>query len=195
MAIILGLGNPGPRYLLTRHNMGFRTIDSLSLLFRIPLYKAGYHSYYGRGQLDGSEVLLAKPMTYMNRSGLAALALCQAFGVPPSGLLVIYDDLDLPPGKIRLRPRGGSGGHKGVESVICHLQSEDFPRLRIGIGRPPESTEVADYVLIELSGQEAEQQREALKTAAEAAGVFIREGINTAMNFFNRTQLEYDATS
>ncbi len=184
MIIVLGLGNPGPRYLLTRHNIGFRVIDTLAAQYRIPLYKAGYHSYFGRGQAGGSEVLLAKPMTYMNRSGLAALALCRAFNVPTSALLVVYDDLDLPPGKIRLRPRGGSGGHKGLESVICHLRSEEFPRLRIGIGRP-QGQDAAGYVLAELSEEEILEQEVVLKAAAEAVTVFVREGINTAMNLFN----------
>jgi PTH1 family peptidyl-tRNA hydrolase len=185
MVIILGLGNPGPRYLLTRHNIGFRVVDTLSEQFRIPLYKAGHHSYYGRGQVGGNDAVLAKPVTYMNRSGLAALALCRAFAVKPSGLLVVYDDLDLPPGKIRLRPRGGSGGHKGLESVIFHLQSEDFPRLRIGIGRP-DTEEAADYVLAEFNRLEAGEQEQVLKTAARAAAVFVREGIDTAMNRYNR---------
>lgn len=184
MVILLGLGNPGPRYLSTRHNIGFRVVDQLSRELKIPLYKVGHHSYYGRGQAFGQEVVLAKPMTYMNRSGLAALALCRHFGVLPENLLVIYDDLALPPGKIRLRRKGSSGGHNGMSSIIFHLATEDFPRLRIGIGKP-ECVDVAEYVLSPFSSDEEEIMAEAVKSACQAVSVFLQEGIEAAMNRFN----------
>lgn len=184
MFILLGLGNPGPRYLSTRHNIGFRVVDQLSRELKIPLYKVGHHSYYGQGQAHGRDVVLAKPMTYMNRSGLAALALCRHFGVLPENLLVIYDDLELPPGKIRLRGKGGSGGHNGMGSIIYHLATEEFPRLRIGIGRP-EAMEVADYVLSPFSPAEEEIMADTVTTACSAVSLFLQEGIEAAMNRFN----------
>ncbi|MBT9172246.1 MAG: Peptidyl-tRNA hydrolase [Syntrophomonadaceae bacterium] len=182
--IILGLGNPGPRYQLTRHNIGFRVVDKLSAVLNIPLYQARYHAYYGQGQVDGRQVVLAKPLTYMNGSGLAAAALCQAFGVSPDRLLTVFDDLDLPPGAIRLRPRGGSGGHNGLKSLIFHLATEEFPRLRLGIGRP-DVPSLAAYVLEAFLPEEACQMEEVLELAAEAALMFVREGIEAAMNRFN----------
>jgi len=182
--IILGLGNPGSRYLLTRHNVGFRVVDKLSAQVKIPLYQAGYHSFYGRGQIAGEQVVLAKPLTYMNDSGLAAAALCRAFGAGPERLLVICDDLDLPPGTVRLRPRGGSGGHNGLKSIIYHLATDDFPRLRLGIGRQS-GGEAADYVLEEFPAAEECTVEELLTVAVKALRCFAEGGINTAMNRFN----------
>lgn len=187
MVIILGLGNPGPRYLLTRHNVGFRVVDKLSSRVKIPLYQARGHSFCGYGQVGGQQMVLAKPLTYMNNSGLAAVALCRAFGAKPTRLLVVCDDLDLPPGSIRLRPRGGSGGHNGLKSVIDHLATEDFPRLRLGIGRPM-AGEAADYVLEAFSLAEADMMEEMLNLAVEAALCFAEAGIDTAMNSFNGTR-------
>jgi len=186
MVIILGLGNPGPRYLLTRHNVGFRVVDKLSSRVKIPLHQARDHSFCGHGQVGGQQMVLAKPLTYMNNSGLAAVALCRAFGAQPARLLVVCDDLDLPPGSIRLRPRGGSGGHNGLKSVIDHLATEDFPRLRLGIGRPM-AGEAADYVLEAFSLAEADMMEEMLTLAVEAALCFAEAGIDTAMNSFNGT--------
>jgi PTH1 family peptidyl-tRNA hydrolase len=182
--IILGLGNPGPRYLLTRHNVGFRVVDKLSACLKTPLYQTRYQAFYGKGQVDGRQVVLAKPLTYMNNSGLAAAALCRAFGVEPDRLLAVYDDLDLPPGTIRLRPRGGSGGHNGLKSLIYHLGTEEFPRLRVGIGRP-DMGDAADYVLEEFLPEEAGLLEEVLGLAADAALLFVREGTVAAMNRYN----------
>ncbi|MBS4023908.1 MAG: aminoacyl-tRNA hydrolase [Dethiobacter sp.] len=184
MMIILGLGNPAPRYLLTRHNAGFRVIDCLSGKTKIPLYKSGYHSFYARGVIGGQDVVLAKPMTFMNNSGLAAAALCRAFGVPSDRLLVICDDLDLPPGRLRLRSGGGSGGQNGLNSIIYHLHSEEFLRLRIGIGRPVEC-DAADYVLEELAGAEMDEFDRTLALAVDGVMVLLSDGISAAMNKIN----------
>ncbi|EEG76616.1 aminoacyl-tRNA hydrolase [Dethiobacter alkaliphilus] len=186
MKIILGLGNPGPKYLTTRHNAGFRTVDRISTAAKIPLYKMGQHAFWGKGSLGGQEVVLAKPMTYMNNSGLAAAALCKAFGASPQDLLVVYDDLDLPPGTLRLRPQGGTGGHNGLKSITYHLQTKDFPRMRIGIGRSEEIA-VVDYVLQEFSPQEEAMLEDVLDMAIRAATLFVKEGINAAMNRCNVT--------
>jgi peptidyl-tRNA hydrolase, PTH1 family len=185
MVIILGLGNPGPRYLLTRHNAGFRVVDRLAKTLKSPLYKVGYHSFYGRARLDGQVVILAKPMTYMNRSGQAAAALCRYFSVEPEQMLVVCDDLELPAGRIRLRSKGGSGGHNGLSSIIEHLGSEEFPRLRIGIDRPA-NQDVADYVLDEFPADEEGLMEDVFTKATDAAMVFLKEGIEAAMNKFNQ---------
>lgn len=184
MIIILGLGNPGPKYLLTRHNAGFRAVDCISTALKIPLYKMGYHSFWGKGKWAGQDIVLAKPMTYMNNSGLAGAALCHAFNTTPENLLVAYDDMDLPLGSLRLRPKGGSGGHNGIKSLIYHLQTEAFPRLRIGIGHAGD-VDVVDYVLNEFTKEEADSMEELLKVAVQAAAVFAEEGILAAMNRFN----------
>lgn len=185
MFLILGLGNPGPQYVLTRHNAGFRVIDHVSSLAKIPLYKTGCHAFWGAGLFAGRQVVLAKPMTYMNNSGMAAAALVRHFGVEPAQLLAIYDDMDLPLGTIRLRPGGGSGGHKGMDSLIFHLQTDRFPRLRIGIGRP-QNSDAVDYVLEAFSAEEEAVLGPVLQAAASAVEVFLAEGIEAAMNRFNQ---------
>lgn len=185
MLIIVGLGNPGPRYLLTRHNVGFRVVDRLSEQSKIPLYKVGFHSYYGKGKCAGEEVILAKPMTYMNGSGLAVASLCRFFKVHPGNLLIVYDDLDLPLGTLRLRPVGGSGGHNGMKSIIGQMGTEEFPRLRIGIDRPHDGN-VVDYVLQPFSVDEQPVLEELLPFAADATVEFIKHGILEAMNRYNK---------
>ncbi|MDW7649793.1 MAG: aminoacyl-tRNA hydrolase [Bacillota bacterium] len=187
MFLLLGLGNPGPKYLLTRHNVGFRAVDKISAAAKIPLYKAGHHAFWGKGRVAGQDVVLAKPMTFMNNSGLAAAGLCRAFGILPENLLVIYDDLDLPAGAVRLRPQGGSGGHNGIKSITLQMQTDGFPRLRLGIGRRPTELDAADYVLQEFSAHEEEVLAEALDTAVKASFLFVREGITAAMNRYNTT--------
>jgi len=183
MFLILGLGNPGPQYVLTRHNAGFRVIDHVSSVAKIPLYKTGCHAFWGAGIFAGRQVVLAKPMTYMNNSGLAAAALVRRFGVEPAHLLAVYDDMDLPPGTMRLRPGGGSGGHRGVGTLLFHLQTDRFPRLRIGIGRP--QSDAVDYVLEAFTAEEEDILGPVLQAAAGAVEVFLAEGIEAAMNRFN----------
>lgn len=184
MFLIVGLGNPGPKYLPTRHNAGFRAVDRISSAAKIPLYKTGFHSFYGKGVMAGEDVILAKPMTYMNNSGLAVLELSRFFRIAPTQILVIYDDLDLPFGTFRLRAGGGSGGHNGMKSVIFHLQTEDFPRMRIGVGRPA-GEDAADYVLRPFSPSEEEVLDGLLAKIAEAAALIVENGILAAMNKFN----------
>lgn len=184
MFILLGLGNPGPKYLMTRHNAGFRAADKISAAAKIPFYKVGYHAFWGKGAIGGQEVVVAKPMTYMNNSGQAAAGLCRQFRVAAENLLVIYDDLDLPPGALRLRPQGGSGGHNGIKSIIQHLGTDAFPRLRLGIGRPADG-DVVNYVLQPFSPAEEDEMTEVLDTAVLAASLFVREGILAAMNRYN----------
>ncbi|RJX24747.1 MAG: aminoacyl-tRNA hydrolase [Dethiobacter sp.] len=185
MFLLVGLGNPGIKYALTRHNVGFWVIDELASRSKARLREASCQSYLARSFLAGEEVLLAKPLTFMNRSGLAVAALLKYFSLGRENLLVVYDDLDLPLGKIRLRPRGGSGGHKGMASIITLLQSEDFARLRLGIGRPADLSDEADYVLSSFSPAEERVMLEMVLTAADAVEVFLTQGLAEAMNRYN----------
>ncbi len=188
MILLVGLGNPGYQYALTRHNVGFWTIDRLAKALKAPLRNLKHQSLVGSGVYHGTGVVLAKPLTFMNRSGVAVAGLAGMFKVPPERILVIHDDLDLPPGKLRLKARGGSGGHKGIESINFHLQAENFNRLRIGIGRPPQfntGNPAAAHVLASFSPEEEEVMAEALPRAEDAVLHFIRFGILDAMNRFN----------
>lgn len=188
MFLLMGLGNPGYQYALTRHNVGFWTIDRLAKVLKIPLRNLKHQSLVGSGVYQGSGVVLAKPLTYMNRSGIAAVGVAGMFKISPENILVIHDDLDLLPGKLRLKTKGGSGGHNGIKSIIDHLQTEEFNRLRIGIGRPPEGegqNPAVGHVLAPFSCQEEEIMTEALARAEAAALHFIRHGIIDAMNRYN----------
>ncbi|MFZ5646222.1 MAG: aminoacyl-tRNA hydrolase [Bacillota bacterium] len=187
MFLVVGLGNPGREYAGTRHNMGFRLVDLLAGRLNTPVEKNLFKSLTGRGLQHGRTIILAKPQTYMNLSGNSVAALMNWFKIAPSGLVVAYDDLDLPPGKIRLRPQGGHGGHRGVESIIEKIGTGGFSRVRIGIGRPPNPEyDVADWVLGRLSEEEEKLAGEALERAAEAVITLINEGVDAAMNRYNR---------
>lgn len=181
----MGLGNPGVQYALTRHNTGFWVIDELAARGKVSLRDIAGRSCWARTLFAGEEVILAKPLTFMNRSGLAARALLRRFSLGPENLMVIYDDLDLPLGRLRLRPKGGSGGHRGLASVISFLETEDFPRLRLGIGRPEGTKSGADYVLSFFTPAEKEQMLEAVLLAADALEVFLARGLAEAMNRYN----------
>ncbi|KJS02001.1 MAG: peptidyl-tRNA hydrolase [Peptococcaceae bacterium BRH_c4a] len=187
MYLVVGLGNPGREYAGTRHNMGFRLVDLLSGKLKAPVGKNIFKAYTGRALLSGKTVILAKPQTFMNLSGNSVAALMNWFKIPPSDIVVAYDDLDLPPGRIRLKPDGGHGGHRGMESVIEKLGTGIFPRVRIGIGRPPHpGYEVTDWVLGKPAGEEEHLLGPALEKAAEAVITLINEGIDAAMNRHNR---------
>ncbi len=190
--LIVGLGNPGPVYSHNRHNVGYWSINRLARLHGIPL-KARRLATIGQGAIAGVPVVLAKPRTFVNRSGRAAAALLRNFQIKPDQMLVICDDLDLPAGRLRLRPGGGHGGQKGLRSIIGTIGSGGFPRLRIGIGRPVVDGEpswepevVADYVLSDPTPQEAEALQAAAAEAAEAVETVLRDGLEAAMNRYNR---------
>jgi len=186
---IVGLGNPGPRYRDTRHNMGFAVVDRLAR--RVVLKDEHYRDYalIAEAQTRGSEahrLWLVKPLTYMNRSGHALRGLVERQHLSLDKLLVVYDDLDLPLGRIRLKARGGSGGHRGMESIIRALGTDEFPRLRCGIGRPASPEEdVVDYVLMPFAPGERDKADSMIADAVEAALRFVAEGIDAAMNEFN----------
>ncbi len=187
MHLVVGLGNPGPEYAPTRHNLGFRLVDELAVRLKAPVTKPLFQSFTGRADLAGQTVILAKPQTYMNLSGNAVAALMNWFKIPVWGLVVAYDDVDLPPGKVRIRPGGGSGGHRGMKSILEKLGTGEFARVRIGIGRPPDiGWDVADWVLGRLSVEEEALADRALDRAADAVMTLISHGVKAAMNKFNR---------
>jgi PTH1 family peptidyl-tRNA hydrolase len=185
--LIAGLGNPGPEYADNRHNVGFRCLDRLAETHRLAFRRRQKRARVASGRIEGHRVVLAKPQTFMNKSGESVARLAQFYKVDLERLLVVYDDLDLPPGTIRLRPSGGSGGHRGVRSIIRQLGSQDFPRLRIGIGRPPGRMDPADYVLQDVSGDEAILLDRVLDRAVDAIEIWLDEGIRQAMDEHNQS--------
>lgn len=185
MNLIVGLGNPGNEYKNTRHNLGFMVVDALSELYRIPVKQVGCKALWGRGTMGKAEVVLAKPQTYMNLSGMSVLDLSVRFSVNAHDLIVIYDDMDIPLGSLRIRHCGGSGTHNGMKSIIYQLNTEEFPRVRLGIGAPPDGIDAADYVLGSFLPDESCKAFDAIKLACEAVGVIISDGIDEAMNRFN----------
>jgi PTH1 family peptidyl-tRNA hydrolase len=193
MKLIVGLGNPGKAYAHNRHNIGFRCINYLARLHSIPVKKHQCRSQVGIGKIAGIEVLLAKPKTFVNKSGEAVERLMHKYNISTDDLLVIYDDLDLPLGKLRLRPDGSAGGHKGINSIISALGSEVFPRIKVGIGRPTkedgtaitDEDVIAGYVLSDFTPQEKAATKLAITTVAEAIHCALTEGITAAMNKFN----------
>lgn len=184
MKIVVGLGNPGKSYVNNRHNVGFQCLDYFAGVHRIPIKERKRRVKLGMGHVAGTPVVLAKPRTFMNVSGEAVGWLVRQLGVPLSDLLVICDDLDLPLGKVRIRRSGGSAGHKGVESIIASLGSQDFPRIRVGIGRPDDGDEVA-YVLSNFTAVEKKPLVEAISAVADALSCILTEGIEAAMSRYN----------
>ncbi len=184
--LIAGLGNPGHRHAANRHNVGFRCVERLAAAHGWAFDKRQKNGRVALGEIGGQRVILVKPQTFMNESGRAVVALARFYQVPPERMLVCYDDLDLPLGTVRLRPEGGSGGHKGMRSIIEHLGSQNFPRLRIGIGRPPGQMDPAAYVLQDFSVEEQPLVDEALARAVAAVETWLREGIVMAMSRHNR---------
>jgi len=186
MHLIVGLGNPLKKYKGSRHNLGFAVVEKLAIALQSESPSQKHHSLFTVSSYKGNKVLLAQPLTYMNRSGLAVSELLRYYRVSPEDLLVIYDDLDLPPGVIRLKGRGGSAGHRGIQSIINSLDRSDFPRLRIGIGKPPPFMETPDYVLQPITGPDKELIENALDRAVDAALAFVSEGLEAAMNLYNQ---------
>ena len=183
--LIVGLGNPGIKYRETRHNFGFMVLDALADELNIPLKKLKYKAMIGEGRLDDAKLILARPLTYMNNSGNAVWQLAKFFKVPHDHIMVAHDDLDLPLGVLRLRPGGGASGQRGVASIIQKLGTQDFPRVRLGISRPPGQMDPVDYVLEKFLPSEKTLRDIVIKEAVAAIQVFVREGLNAAMNRYN----------
>jgi PTH1 family peptidyl-tRNA hydrolase len=190
LRIIVGLGNPGARYAATRHNIGWVVVDAVALKCRAKVTKSACRALIGFGRAAGREVLLAKPQTFMNLSGESVAGLLKQTRTGPSDLVVVHDDLDLPLGAVRIRKSGGDGGHNGVSSVISGLGTGAFLRVKVGIGRPPEGVDPAEYVLTPFGPDELEAVEEAVKRAAEAVYAIITAGPEAAMNRFNRTSVQ-----
>lgn len=185
MKLIVGLGNPGARYEWTRHNLGFLAVDALARKLGADVSTSEHHALTGRATAEGRRLLLAKPLTYMNRSGEAVEALVAYYQIALSDLLIIYDDLDLQPGQIRLRPKGSAGGHNGLRSIIRSLGTDEFPRLRMGIGGVPPGWTGADYVLAQFRSDQIPAVEAFADRAAEASYVWLTQGLEAAMQQFN----------
>ncbi len=183
--LVVGLGNPGPEYERTRHNVGFQVLDVLARRHRLTFTPHRFRALVAEWRVNGQTVLLVKPLTYMNLSGEAVGPLARHHHVPPEAILVVYDDMDLPFGTLRMRPKGGSGGHKGVASIIQHLGTTEFPRLRVGIGRPPGRMDPVDYVLSPFTPEEEETMAVVREEAADAVELWVRVGTDRAMNRVN----------
>lgn len=188
--LIVGLGNPGREYKDTRHNLGFMLVDRLCVRLDARGMKVQSKAIVITAQHNGMKLILAKPQTFMNLSGQSVQGLLRFYKLPLENLLVAYDELDLPPHTIRIRPGGGPSGHNGVKSIIQQLGTQDFPRLRIGIDRPPGRMDAAAYVLQEFSQKELLAYSETLDRAADAALTFVSDGLNAAMNKFNGNAID-----
>jgi PTH1 family peptidyl-tRNA hydrolase len=187
--LVVGLGNPGPEYANTRHNVGFMVVDLLSRRHRIPVKALRHGARVGEGEIAGEPVALVKPLTFMNVSGRAVAPLASQHSLPPSHVIVIYDDADLPFGKIRVRARGSAGGHNGLKSIIASLGSSEFPRVRIGIGRS-RGGDLIEHVLTGFKPAERATINRAIDRAADAVESLLSEGTETAMNRFNAPESE-----
>jgi PTH1 family peptidyl-tRNA hydrolase len=183
--LVAGLGNPGQAYRHNRHNAGFMVVDRLAKRLGVVFSKMESKALVTRGEYQGKRILIAKPRTFMNLSGQAIGALQRFYKLPLENLLVVYDDVDLLLGTIRIRPGGGSGGHNGMGSIIERLGSEEFPRLRLGIDRPPGRMEAADYVLQDFSSADLEFIEPVMEKAVDAILAFVADGLDTAMNRYN----------
>lgn len=183
--LLVGLGNPGKRYEKTRHNVGFMVVDDLLRKLRVQRYTEECLSHLYKVNFQGREILIAKPQTYMNNSGLAVVNLLEEYKIEPEEMLVIYDDLDLPFGRLRLRLEGSSGGHHGIESIIREIKGENFPRLRIGIGRPKDKSKVVDYLLSPFDKEEEEVLNRVIDRASDCLLRCIELGLEESMNFCN----------
>lgn len=186
MYIIAGLGNPGREYENTRHNAGFASLDALAKRHGIELTTRKFQALVGSGYIDGQKVLLVKPQTYMNLSGESLRVACDFFKVDPEQeLIVIYDDISLAPGQLRVRKKGSAGGHNGIKSIIAQLGTQNFLRVKVGVGEKPAGWDLADYVLGHFSKEEQEVMEEAFSRAADAAADLLTEDVERVMNQYN----------
>ena len=184
--LIVGLGNPGPEYAKTRHNVGFRCLDLLAEKLGVRVDKAKFQGLYGQTDYHGNRLYLLKPLTYMNLSGRSVLQLSAFFQVPPQRIIVLFDDISLEPGRLRVRPNGSAGGHNGIKSIIAELGSQEFPRVKLGVGaKPRPDFDLAAWVLSTFSAQEEKALLVSLENGAQAALTIIDQGTAAAANNFN----------
>lgn len=185
MYLIVGLGNPGKEYEGTRHNVGFEVMDVLADSLFASVEEKKFKGFYGKAVAGGEKAILLKPQTYMNLSGESVRAAADFYKIEPSHIIVVYDDISLEPGQLRIRTKGSAGGHNGIKNIIAHLGTQEFPRVKVGVGNKPPRMDLADYVLSRFSREEQGTMKEAYKEAAQAVEYMIREGAAAAMNRFN----------
>lgn len=190
MYIIAGLGNPTKEYDKTRHNVGFSAIDALADQYNIDVSEKKHKALCGRGAIGGQKVVLMKPQTFMNLSGESIRAAVDFYKVDPEDIIIIYDDISLEPGQLRIRLKGSAGGHNGIKNIIAHLGTQEFPRIKVGIGAKPPRMDLADYVLSRFSQGEQKLMEDAFKEAADAAVMMMTDGAERAMNHFNTKKKE-----
>ncbi len=185
MKLIVGLGNPGKEYSGTRHNVGFAVIDELSSEYSIGVNKGKFKGVYGEGRINNERVILLKPLTYMNLSGESVKAISDFYKIPVEDIIIIYDDISLPVGGLRIREKGSAGGHNGIKSIIAHLKTDEFPRIKVGVGSKPEGGDLVNHVLGHFSKEDSVLMAESEKRAAHAAAAIIKSGPREAMNEYN----------
>ena len=190
MYVIPGLGNPGREYEGTRHNVGFMTLDALADKYNIDVREKAFKGLIGKGVIEGNKVILVKPQTYMNLSGECIRQVMDYYKVDPSEFIVIYDDISLGVGQIRIRAKGSAGGHNGIKNIIAHLGGQVFPRIKVGVGEKPPKWDLADYVLGHFSKEEQEQMEEGYEHAVCAVKEIVTGNIEAAMNEYNRKKKE-----
>lgn len=189
MYIIAGLGNPGKKFDKTRHNMGFDVVDELIEKYNIPGSGVKFNALYGKGRIGGEKIVAVKPLSFMNLSGGPIRSMTDYFKVnPEQELIVIYDDIDLDPGQLRIRKKGSAGGHNGMKDIIQKLGTQNFIRVKVGVGAKPKGWDLADYVLSRFSTQERKAIDEAIERAAKAVAMILEEGVDAAMNEYNRKE-------
>jgi len=189
LKLIVGLGNPGPEYAATRHNIGFMVTATLAERNGIALKRKGHQGFYGVGRVAGTEATILLPQTYMNRSGTSVVSACQSLGVEPGDLIVVHDEIDLDFGALRIKVGGGHGGHNGLRSIAGALGETEYSRLRMGVGRPPAGGDVSRYVLSCFNAAERAQLQEYTEKAADALEVLVQKGPQEAMNLYNNRDL------
>ncbi|HKQ32510.1 MAG TPA: aminoacyl-tRNA hydrolase [Thermodesulfobacteriota bacterium] len=185
MNLVVGLGNPGSEYASTKHNLGFLAVDEIGKRAGIDLTRKKFHGLYGEGIFRRDKLILLKPETYMNRSGESVSSAVSFYHIPPENIIIVHDELDLPAGTVRIKPGGGSAGHKGVASIIERLGNGDFIRIRIGIGKPKQKSGTVSHVLSKFSKEENEIVNESVLKAADAVLEVIEHGLRKAMNKYN----------
>lgn len=185
MKLIIGLGNPGRKYANTKHNVGFEAIDALAQTYNISVNKSKFQAFFGEGFIGHHKVILIKPQTYMNLSGESVQPFVSWYKMSPEDILIIYDDVSLDPGILRIRQKGSAGGHNGIKSIIQHLGTSEFQRIKIGIGKKPQGWDLADYVMSRFTNPEMKIIEEAMKDVTGATQMIIEKGIQDAMNKYN----------
>lgn len=185
MYLIVGLGNPEPEYSNTRHNMGFDVINKLAQKYNIKVEKRGFDSLYGSGIIEKEKVILCKPQTFMNLSGEAIIKFVNYYKIPLSNVIIIYDDIDIEPGVVKIRKKGGAGTHNGMKSVIENLETTEFPHVRVGTGQPQNKSDLIEYVIGKVSKEEYMILAKGIAIGVEAVEKILKNGIDNAMNFIN----------